>query len=112
MITIQDIEEAIKEYEGTPNPSKNTCLYLAAFYTLRDHLYVNDKSSGHSYQSEPILKETVEKTIDYYGDSEFLLEINGRESYDVWEIIDELMTTLQAINLRLYTAVIQKIKEI
>lgn len=50
----------------------------------------------------------MKKTIDYYGDSEFLLEINGRESYDVWEIIDELMTTLQAINPRLYTAVIQK----
>ena len=39
MITENDLQEAIAECEGVRNPTANTCLKLAAFYTIKDKLY-------------------------------------------------------------------------
>lgn len=39
MITEHDLQEAIAECQGERNPNAQTCIKLAAFYTIRDHLY-------------------------------------------------------------------------
>lgn len=50
-----------------------------------------------------------ENTINYNGDSEFLQLINGRDQSEVLPVMDELMSTLQVINPRLYNSVLRKL---
>ena len=40
---------------------------------------------------------------------EFFQAISGRKSAEMWAVMGELMDTLQAINPRLYSAVLRKI---
>ena len=39
MITEQDLQEAIAECQGERHPNANTCMKLAAFYTIKNELY-------------------------------------------------------------------------
>ena len=49
MITEKDLQEAIAECQGERNPNANTCIKLAAFYTIRNELFGNsDKLLLHS----------------------------------------------------------------
>ena len=45
--------------------------------------------------------------VDNFTD--FLQTVSGKNSMQVFAIIDELMTTLQATNTRLYNAVMRKV---
>lgn len=105
MITEKDLQEAIAECRGVKNPNANTCIKLAAFYTIKNQLYPDD--SGYSFTSSPRSHVSV---IEYDGVSEFAEVTNGKEFLSVWGVIEELMTTLQITNPRLYNNVIQKIK--
>lgn len=93
--------DAIEELEEAPSTFQNA-EKLATFYTLYDHLYI---------QKEPVnrIEATREVTIDRYGASEFLEAIADKKAEDVWMVIDELMTTLSALQPKLYLAVIDKI---
>lgn len=110
MITEQDLKEAIAECEGTRSPNLNTCTKLAAFYTIYDHLYGNNtpevqpKNESYSYSSGPI--------EEFTGDSEFFDLVKNKGIANAFPIIEELMTTLQAINPRLYDSVMRKIAEL
>lgn len=105
MITEYDLQEAIAECEGQRNPNANTCLKLAAFYTIRDKLYPAKKEEAdimpvYSTSSEPIKSET-----------EFMQAVQSIDRESLLSIIDELMTTLQVILPRLYDGVMRKIKQ-
>ena len=39
MITEHDLQAAIAECQGKRNPDASTCIKLAAFYTIRNHLF-------------------------------------------------------------------------
>ena len=112
MITEKDLQEAIAECQGTRNPNSSTCIKLASFLTIQDHLFGKKEESTmlnkseYSFASEPKPKEV----IGYSSDTEFAQLINGREPNEVWKIIDELMSVLQAINPRLYNGVLRKIE--
>ena len=107
MITEFDLQEAIAECQGVRNPNANTCIKLAAFLTIQKALYGEKDEKAeiplYSYDAPP-------ETIDYYSDTEFAGLIEGKKPDDIWPIIDELMTTLQVVQPRLYDAVIRKIK--
>lgn len=111
MITEKDLCEAIAECQGARKPDANTCIKLAAFYIIKNEMY------GQQEETSPILpaysysaaSEQVETTIDYYSDTEFSEAIDGRRAADIWPIIDELMSVLQATNPRLYAGVMRKI---
>ena len=113
MITEQALQEAIAECNGERNPNSSTCLKLAAFYTIKDHLYperqetpqksVERITPAYSYSSG------VEDEIGTFGDTEFALAIAGRSASEIWPIIIELMDVLHAINPRLYAGVMRKI---
>ena len=113
MITEKDLQEAIAECEGQKNPNANTCIKLAAFYTIMNNLYPTTPLSlpvregegevRHSYSQAP------DDTIEYDGESEFSHIINGMHLYDVLDIVDELMSTVQIVNPKLYDAVIRKL---
>ena len=135
MITLYDLEEAIAECQGERNPNANTCIKLAAFYTIRKEMFpdnaqnapeatqahtqgaeampsINVRSgySGDREPSEP--SEQAETTIDYNSGTEFSEAIDGLHADEVWPIIDELMSVIQATNIRLYNGVMRKIDQL
>ena len=112
MITEHDLQAAIAECKGKRDPDASTCIKLAAFYTIRDHLFPEapekmgyGTQEGYSYAPAP----EADPTLDVDGKSEFTDAVRGRRLEDVWPIIDELMLTLQVLQPRLYDAVMQKI---
>lgn len=113
MITEQDLQAAIAECEGVRNPTANTCIKLAAFYTIRKHMFgkENDEPVGYSYAQAPEEMAISNPVINYESNTEFSQAIAGRNPLEIWGIMDELMTTLQVVNPRLYAGVMRKIAE-
>lgn len=104
MITRQELEEAIAECkEG--RVSYQSCAKLATFFTIMDHLYPEDTG-------EKQIKFTSSEVIGDYGESEFLKSVSGKDSFGVWIVMDELMSTIKAINPRLYSGALQKINQV
>ena len=123
MITEQDLTEAIAECVGKRNPDANTCIKLAAYYTIMRELYgdknhsadVEKTAPSYSYFPPPTVDYSGEKTIRYSGDSEFSDIVNGMNINDVLVVIEELMEVLRVANSstgRLYNATLRKLKEI
>ena len=116
MITEHDLQEAIAECQGRRNPDAKTCMMLAAFYTIKDHLFPdnalppdNTPVPSHSYAAPP--PEEVETTIDYYSDTDFGRLIDGRKASEIWPVVDELVTeAVQNLNPRLYDAFLRKLR--
>ena len=107
MITEKDLQEAIAECQGQRNPNANTCIKLAAFYTIRDAMFGSPKTEpGYSYASAPDPADDTYVMID--SDSEFAQLVDGRKQKDVWPVIDELMDTIKTLHPRLYNAVLSK----
>ena len=101
MITEKDLQEAIAECEGVKNPNANTCIKLAAFYTIRNHMYPerSEPERGYSYSS----------AVDYTGDSEFAEAIRGLSTEDVISVLDEAMEALKVLNPPFYASIIRKL---
>ena len=111
MITERDLQEAIAECQGERNPNANTCIKLAAFYTIKNELFGKPEQQdmpSYSFSAGGPAEDT-ESLIDYYSDTEFSEAIDGKPASEVWPVIDELMSILQATNPRLYSAVLRKI---
>ena len=117
MITEKDLQEAIAECQGQRNPNAQTCIKLAAFYTIKNELFGNsgqlpatESDRGYSNAAPP---ETEPETyIQFKSGSEFSQAIDGLEASPVWKIMDELLSVLQATNPRLYAGVMRKIDQI
>lgn len=95
------------------NPNANTCIKLAAFYTIRREMFGagdNSYSLAPNPQSMPVASEP-ESEIYYHGDSDFAKAIYEKDPDAMWAIMDELMTALQVVNPRLYDSVMRKIAE-
>lgn len=111
MITEQELLEAIAECQGQRNPNSNTCIKLASFYTILDH--IRDRVEQETPKSLPTYSFSAPPdpdTIIYNGDSEFADLIHGMESDRVWRVMEELMNTLSVVNPRLYNGVLRKIR--
>ena len=85
MITRKDLLEAIEKCQGQKNPNANTCIKLAAYYTILDH--TPEDNSGYSFSgpSSEVMSIVRQKNMD-----------------DVLMIMDGLMETLQSVNPKLY----------
>lgn len=115
MITEKDLQEAIAECKGKRNPDSSTCIKLAAFLIIQEHLYGKPSESdtapalpAYSYAAPP---EQVETIIDYQSDTEFSAVIDGRRADEVWPVMEELMEVLRRTNKPLYNATIRKIQD-
>lgn len=107
MITEQDLKEAIAECEGQKNPSTNTCLKLAAFYTIQDKMFPqNTEPVFYSMQKEAV---PMAEKIRYTSDTEFGQLIAGMNTDDIMPIMDELMSTLNVLMPKLYDGVMRKL---
>lgn len=102
MFTKNQLLDAIEELEMSPATYQNA-EKLATFYQLYDHLYV---------RKEPVnlVEPTKEVTIDRYGDSDFLQAIEGKNAEEAWLVMDELMSTLMALQRKLYEATIDRLR--
>lgn len=107
MIRENDLREAIAEMQGQKNPNANTCIKLAAYYTILDHI---TEQEPRTFYSDMASYSAGSSAIEYEGDSDFAKAIKGRDPSDVWPVIDELMTTIQVIHPRLYTGVMAKLQ--
>lgn len=97
MITEKDLLDAIEECKHVNNPNSNTCIKLAAFYTIKDHLYPNE--DGYSFANE------------YQGTSEFAETIRGMDMNKVLSVVDEAMGAVSVLQPRLYAGIMRKLKE-
>lgn len=102
MISEKELKQAIAECQGVRNPNAATCLKLAAFYTIQDHIA---PQTSYSYAAS----EQTDQ-VGYDSGTEFSNAIHGKSSNDMWAVMDELMSVLQATNRRLYNGVIAKIE--
>ena len=113
MITEKDLQEAIAECLGNRTPNANTCIKLAAYYTIQNELYPKTKMQdqgnrievidrGQSFDAPPVM-------ID--SESEFAQAVNKLPTDVAWSVMEELMNTLQVINPRLYAGVMRKLEE-
>ena len=107
MITERDLQDAIAECQGERHPTANTCIKLAAYFTIYDHLY--PKEIKKEEVSQTIFQTVDEDIIGDYGDSEFYRTIKGRKAEEVWAVMDELMETIQVINPKLYDGVMRQL---
>lgn len=121
MITLHDLDTAIAHCQGESNPNAETCKQLAAFYTIKQAMFGGEPAqspikapaidSGYSGAAEPVTQPET-RTLSYDSGSEFSQAIDGKDAYAVWEVIDELLSVLQATNPRLFDGVMRKIEQI
>jgi len=118
VITEQDLQAAIAECQGERNPNANTCIKLASFLTIREHMFPQKgeelrllpETRGYSYAPEPE-EAPDEPVIDYHSDTEFGRLVYGRKVQDILPVIDELVSeAVMATNPRLYNAFIRRLK--
>ena len=111
MITENDLIEAIAECQGQRNPNANTCVKLAAYYTILNNLHQTSNTpvshGGYSYSSPP----NTENTIEYTSSTDFAKIINGKSASTMWAIVDELMSALMYLNPKLYNDAMNKFSE-
>jgi len=107
MITRSDLESAIAECQGKPNPDAKTCMMLSAFYIIKREMFGDDEKIEHSsYSYAPAPDQNI---IDIDSGSEFARAVNGRKVSEILPIIDEMMDTLSIITPRMYNAVMSKL---
>ena len=112
MITEQDLQEAIAECQGERNPTSSTCIKLAAFLTIREHLFGTQSQNQREIEDAPRYSFASEapNTIINHGDSEFAMLVNGKPQADVMPVLNELLETIKVLNPRLYASAIRKLQ--
>lgn len=104
---LKEIENGIYELEHEESSQARYAL-LAALYTCRNEMLglsaPQPQTAAYSEAAAP-----AQKTLDQYGDSDFLRAVSGLPADKAWEVIDELMDTLQLVNPRLYDSAMRKL---
>ena len=93
MITRTDLLDAIEKCQGQRNPNANTCIKLAAYYTILDH---TPEEPDYSYTSKP-------------SNSEFMDIVSKKNKGAVLFVIDEMMEELQVVNPKLYYETMERL---
>lgn len=107
MITEQDLQEAIAECQGERHPNTNTCIKLAAYYTIKDHLFpdrTHPTEMSYSYAEPPVSIVRIDSNTD------FAQAVNGRTADSVWPVVDDLVSTIRVVNPRLYASFMREIE--
>lgn len=107
MITEYDLRQAIAECQGERNPNANTCIKLAAYYTIQDHIGIPD-NSGISYGAA---ESQAGDGITYQSDTAFSRAVYGKDAESVLAVVDDLMNALQAVCPRLYRLTMRKFED-
>ena len=111
MITEKDLRAAIAECQGARNPNANTCIKLAAFYTILNNLYPEkvEEPVDIGYSTMPSYDEYVPQIR---SDSEFVNACSQKDIVAVLEVLDEHMEAIKLLYPKEYDSIIEKIKNI
>lgn len=109
MITEQDLRAAIAECEGTRNPNANTCIKLAAYYTILNNM-TEDAPTQPTFAA-PMSYSYSAGDLPY-SESEFSEAVEKKGIDQVFPILDELMDALMVLNPGLYKSVLRKINDL
>lgn len=107
MITEHDLQEAIAECQGKRNPNADTCIMLASFLTIKDHMFPEVELPKYSYDAEP--RTVSADVIDYASESDFGKAVNGKPVENIMVLMDEVMSVVQVINPKLYNSIMERI---
>lgn len=99
MIKESDLLEAIAECQGERNPNANTCIKLAAYYTILQHMQKVDEPQ-YSFLA------------GYDSGSEFSDAVRGKDTPSVLSVMDELMDVVKVLIPKLYNATIDKLNDL
>lgn len=102
-----DLEIARLEYGESSYPAYAK---LATLYTIKNQMNRAEEKQQEPRQAYSLAAAPESTSTDRYGDSEFLREIEGRDQDGVFQIMDDLMDTLQVANPRVYNGVMRKIR--
>ena len=94
--------EAIAECQGERNPNANTCIKLAAYYTILNEVRPKEEIPSYSFAAPE---------SRYRSDTEFGEIIRDKPTDEVMAVMDELMTALSVVNPRMYAGVLRKFEE-
>lgn len=101
MITISDLDAAIAECQGQPNPNANTCIKLASYLIIKK--YMLDEQNKKTDQA-------FNQTGNFFdSESEFWKKIKSKPISETLGLFDEVMTTIQVINPPMYASILRKI---
>lgn len=106
LITKEDLQQAIAECQGERNPTANTCIKLAAYYTILDNM----EPDVRGYSRDPAPVDVSERFIEYQSGTEFSKLIHGKDAVKVWAVMDELMDALRLVLPKMYSGTVQKIR--
>lgn len=104
MITEKELYSEINRLENCDDPHFSECQKLAVLYTIKNELYGENVPETRSEQ-------IIETVVGDYGDSDFYKTVAGKNSEFVFDVFDELMSTLKIIQPRLYAGVLRKLKK-
>ena len=111
MITMHDLDEAIAECQGQPHPNANTCIKLAAFLTIKNSMLEKSENEQAETVKSPNLSYSAptKQAVSLDSGTPFAEKISGKPVDDVLALFQEVMETLQAVNPRLYAAIMRKL---
>lgn len=112
MITEKDLRAAIAECQGARNPNASTCIKLAAFYTILNNLYPEQKEEAvvdAGYSTMPSYDAYLPQINT---GSEFMDICSQKEITAVLEVLDEHMEAIKLLYPKEYDSIIEKIREL
>lgn len=105
MYTDAELTTAIEELEQGRHTIQNVAK-LAALYTVRNNLQGSEiPLFRYSQDAEREKKDCV----GLYGDSDFLKRIHGKNTEEMWLMMDDVMNSICMLNPRLYNSVINRL---
>jgi hypothetical protein len=105
LITEKDLQDAIDSCLRQEDPNAQTCIKLAAFYTIKQQLYPDEKPL-------PVLQSfsaAKPQAVEYDSDTEFGKAVKGKPPEKVYAAFDELLHVIELLQPRLYRNVIQSL---
>ena len=110
MITEADLQQAIAECQGERSPNANTCIKLASYLTIQEHMYGKPDISGVSYSEPP--NSLPCEGITYESKTDFAKTVYGKDANSVLAVVDDLMNALAAVCPRMYRSAMRHFEEI
>ena len=108
MLDAKEINSEIAKWEALESSYPNYAK-LADLYVIRREMQKQDNTEsdyGMEYSS------AGPQPLDFYGDSEFLQAVAGKDPAAVWEVMDDLMDTLRVVNSRVYNRILSQVREL
>ena len=106
MLDAKEIEKEIARLEYIESSYANYSK-LADLYTIQNQM--NKTAETKEYPNSAVSAIETEFEIGYYDGSDFMQAISGKDAYEIWRIIDDLMGTLQVVNTKAYNRIMNRI---